>query len=472
MKAETLPARSEEVVNQFRDLFDMQKAYFDSDATKTYEWRIDQLTRLENLLNENSQALEDAISSDFKTASQEKVFEVQAPLATASFAKADLREWMKPVDVVVPKALRASGHTAKVYREPYGVTLVIGPFNGPLTLLFDPAVNVLAAGNPCIFKVSEGLPATGKLVLDLIPKYFDPRSVAAVSGSRDEITELLKLPFDFMVFTGSVKVGKVIMEAAAKNLTPILLELGGQNPAFVDATANLPDAAKKIVWGAMAWGGQWCTSPGYAYVHESVVEEFVAECKKALVELYGTDPKHNSDYSRIISPKAVERLAGLIDQEKVIAGGSSDPAAHYIDPTILYPVTWDDPIMEDEIFGPLLPILTYKNIDAAIREVKKHPKPLSGFLFSRDQKAIDHFLASLSFGGGAINQVNIHLFIETMPFGGVGYSGMGHYYGKAGFDALTHAKSVLVSPPNVAIEHLFPPYTEEKVQALSQWFEY
>jgi aldehyde dehydrogenase (NAD+) len=188
--------------------------------------------------------------------------------------------------------------------------------------------------------------------------------------------------------------------------------------------------------------------------------------------LYGTDPKHNSDYSRIISPKAVERLAGLIDQKKVIAGGSSDPAAHYIDPTILYPVTWDDPIMEDEIFGPLLPILTYKNIDAAIREVKKRPKPLSGFLFSRDRKAIDHFVASLSFGGGAVNQVNIHLFVETMPFGGVGYSGMGHYYGKAGFDTLTHAKSILISPPDVAIEHLFPPYTTEKVQALSQWFEY
>jgi len=459
-------------MNPFQEIFNKQKAYFDSDATKSYEWRIDQLTRLENLLKENSQALEDAISKDFKTASQEKVFEVQAPLGTAAFAKADLKEWMTPVDVVVPKALRESGHTAKVYREPYGVTLVIGPFNGPLTLLFDPAVNVLAAGNPCIFKISEGLPATGKLLLDLIPKYFGPRSVAAVTGSKEEVTELLKLPFDFIVFTGSVKVGKIVMEAAAKNLTPILLELGGQNPAFVDLTANLPDAAKKIVWGALAWGGQWCTSPGYAYAHESVVEEFVAECKKAVVELYGTDPKNNSDYSRIISPKAVERLAGLIDQKKVISGGKSDPKARYIDPTILYPVTWDDPIMEDEIFGPLLPILTYTDIDAAFREVKKHPKPLAGFFFSRDQKAIDHFLASLSFGGGAVNQVNIHLFVETMPFGGVGYSGIGQYYGKAGFDALTHAKSILISPPDVAIEHLFPPYTAEKVEALSQWFDY
>ncbi|MGB9473320.1 MAG: aldehyde dehydrogenase family protein [Candidatus Acidiferrum sp.] len=450
-------------MNSFQEIFNKQKAYFDSDATKSYEWRIDQLTRLENLCNENGETLEAAMSSDFKTASQEKVFEIMAPVGTAAFAKQELKEWMKAVDVVVPKALRESGHTAKVYREPYGVTLVIGPFNGPLTLLFDPACQVLAAGNPCILKLSEGLPATSKVLLDLIPKYFDPRAVTAVTGSKDEVTELLKLPFDFIFFTGSVKVGKIVMEAAAKNLTPVLLELGGQNPAFVDATANIPDAAKKIVWGATAWGGQWCTSPGYAYVHESIAEAFVRESKKAVIELYGTDPKSRSDdYSRIISPKAVDRFVSLIDQSKVVAGGSADREARYLDPTILYPVTWDDPIMEDEIFGPILPILTYKDMDAAIREVKKHPKPLSGFLFSRDQKAIDHFLASLSFGGGAINQVNIHLFIETMPFGGVGYSGIGHYYGKAGFDALTHAKSVLISPPDVAIQHLFPPCTEER----------
>src|SRR6202158_3719658 len=361
-------------MNSFQESFNKQKAYFGSDATKSYEWRIDQLTRLENLCNENSEGLEAAMSSDFKTASQEKVFEIMAPVGTAAFAKAELKEWMKPVDVVVPKALRESGHTAKVYREPYGVTLVIGPFNGPLTLLFDPAVQVLAAGNPCILKLSEGLPATSKLLLDLVPKYFDPRAVTAVSGSREEVTELLKLPFDFIFFTGSVKVGKIVMEAAAKNLTPVLLELGGQNPAFVDPTANIPAAAKKSVCGATDWGGQWCTSPGYAYVHESVSEKFVEECKKAVVELYGTEPKKKfDDYSRIVSPKAVERLASLIDQKKVVAGRSSDPPARYIDPTIIYPVTWDDPIMEDEIFGPLLPILSYKSMDAALREVKKHP---------------------------------------------------------------------------------------------------
>src|SRR5258707_4475719 len=192
--------------------------------------------------------------------------------------------------------------------------------------------------------ISEVLPATSRVLLDLIPKYFDPRAVTAVTGSKDEVTELLKLPFDFIFFTGSVKVGKIVMEAAAKNLTPVLLELGGQNPAFVDATANIPDAAKKIVWGATAWGGQWCTSPGYAYVHESIAEQFVEACKQAVVELYGTDPKSRSnDYSRIISPKATERLAGLIDQKKVVIGGAALPEGPHPQPPRLYPETLEAP---------------------------------------------------------------------------------------------------------------------------------
>jgi aldehyde dehydrogenase (NAD+) len=459
-------------MQNFRALLDRQKNYFNTDATKTYEWRIEQLDRMQRMLKENAVSFEQAVSEDFKTASQEKVFEVLAPLGTIEFTKSQLREWMKPTSATVPKALAASGHFATVIREPYGVALIIGPFNGPLILLLDPAIAALSAGNPCILKVAESIPATTKLLLELIPKYFDPECVAAVDGSKEEVTELLKLPFDFIFFTGSVKVGKIVMKAAAENLTPVLLELGGQNPAFVDPTANIPDAAKKIVWGKTAWGGQWCTSPGYAYVHESVVDEFIAACKRAIVELYGTDPKSNPDYSKIINAKAVERLASLIDPRKVIVGGKADPAARYIDPTILYPVSWDDPIMEDEIFGPLLPILTYHDFDAAMAEVKRHPKPLSAFLFSRDNATIEHFLASLSFGGGAINQVNVHLFVETMPFGGVGNSGIGNYYGKYGFDSLTHAKSVLVSPTDVDIDHLFPPYTPAKVEALNQWFDY
>jgi aldehyde dehydrogenase (NAD+) len=459
-------------MNRFQDIFDAQKAYFATGVTHSYEWRVEQLDRMASMINENERRLQEAMAKDFKTASQEYIFETAASAGEAELQKSQLKGWMEPVEAPVPRFMAKTGHKAMVYRDPYGVALVIGPFNGPLLLLLRPAIAVLAAGNTCVLKLSEALSATADLLLELVPKYFDPRAVTAVPGGKEENTELLKLPFDFIFFTGSTYVGKIVARAAAENLTPVLLELGGMNPALVDETANIPDAAKKIVWGAMAWGGQWCTSPGYAYIHESIAEAFVAEAKKALVELFGDDPKSNSDYSRIINAHAVSRLASLIDPSKVIAGGKSDPDARYLDPTLLYPITWEDKIMEDEIFGPILPILTYKALDEAFGHIAATPHPLAAFIFSREQKTIDRFIGELSYGGGAVNQVNIELFVLTMPFGGVGPAGMGHYYGKSGFDMLTHAKSMLISPPDVAIDHLFSPFTDEKNQALQQWFEY
>jgi aldehyde dehydrogenase (NAD+) len=459
-------------MNPFQELFDRQQSHFATGVTRSREWRIEQLDRMGRLIVENEAALQQAIGRDFKTASQEQIFETQACYGETLFQKSQLEEWMKPTEAPVPKALAATGHRGIVYRDPYGVALVIGPFNGPLLLLLRPAITALAAGNCCVLKLSMALEATSSLLMELVPKYFEPEAVVAVAGHREETTELLKLPFDFIFFTGSTSTGKVVARAAAENLTPVLLELGGQNPAVVDETANIKDAARKIAWGATAWGGQWCTSPGYAYVHESVAEEFVKEAKAALTEFYGEDPKANPDYSRVINAREVNRLAGLIDPKKIVIGGQSDPAARYLAPTIVYPVTWDDPIMEEEVFGPILPILTYRTLDEAFGKIAATPHPLAAFIFSRDQKTIDRFVGELSFGGGAVNQVNVHLFVETMPFGGVGASGMGHYYGKDGYNSLTHAKSMLVSPPDVEIGHLLPPYTPEKNIALKLWFEY
>jgi aldehyde dehydrogenase (NAD+) len=459
-------------MNPFQKIFDAQKALFATGVTRTYEWRVEQLDRMARMIRENEQRFQEAMAKDFKTASQEYIFETQASAGETEVQKSQLKEWMKPVEAPVPSFLAKTGHKGMIYREPYGVTLIIGPFNGPLLLLIRPALAALAAGNTCILTLSEALPATTSVLLDLVPKYFDPSAVTGVPGGKETNTELLKLPNDFIFFTGSTFVGKIVARAAAETLTPVLLELGGMNPAVVDETANIPDAAKKIVWGAMAWGGQWCTSPGYAYVHESIADAFVAESKKALISLFGNDPKSNPDYSRIINERAVDRLAGLIDPAKVIAGGKSDRAAHYLDPTLLYPITWDDKIMEDEIFGPILPILTYKSLDEAMARMAKPGRPLAGFIFSRDQKAIDRFIGQLSFGGGGVNLVNVHLFVETMPFGGTGSAGMGHYYGRYGFDALTHAKSMLISPPDVAIEHLYSPFTDEKNRELKGWFDY
>src|SRR5215475_1469364 len=379
--------------SRFMDLFDRQKAYFNTNVTKSYEWRIDQLDRLSRMLSENMGALSEAVGSDFKTALSEKIFEVAAPLGVIEVTKAELRSWMQPVETPVPLFLAKSGHKGIVYREPYGVTLIIGPFNGPLLSLLRPAITALAAGNTCILKVSEA-PSTASLLLKLIPRYFEPEALAAVSGSREETAELLRLPFDFIFFTGSTRVGKIVMRAAAEHLTPVVLELGGQNPAIVDETANLKDAAKKIVWGAKAWGGQWCTSPGYVYVHESVADEFVAECKKAVIELYGDRPKENADYSQIINAREVKRLASLIDPKKVVTGGTYDEKSRYFDPTILYPVYWSDKVMQDEIFGPILPVLRYANLSDGIATIKARPKPLAGFIFSRNQTAIDTFISS------------------------------------------------------------------------------
>lgn len=461
-----------DTLNGYQNSFDTQSRLFATNATKSKTWRLEQLDAVERMLTENRERLEDAISQDFKTASQEKAFEVDAPIAVVRHTRQELEQWMSPVEARLPRFLVEAGFRGKIYREPYGVTLIMGPFNGPLTLLLDPAIAALAAGNPCMLKLHEALTHTSSLLLDLIPRYFSADCVCAVLGGRDVVTELLKLPFNFIFCTGSVSVGKVVMRAAAEHLTPVLLELGGQNPAIVDETADVEAAARKIVWGATAWGGQWCTSPGYAYVHSSVATAFVEACRKAVVEFYGPDPRSNPDYSRIISPQAVDRLAGLIDSRKVVAGGHHDSPQRYLDPTVLYPVVWSDPIMDEEIFGPILPVLTYDALGGAILEIKARAKPLAAYIFSRDQGAIDRFIQEVSFGGGAVNQTNVQLFVDTLPFGGVGNSGIGRYYGKAGFDSLTNAKSVLVSPSDREIEHLFPPYTDAKVAALSQWFEY
>src|SRR6201999_2206909 len=392
MATTLLPTQAANQAKIYEDIFNRQKAYFASNITKSFEWRLDQLNRLARMLSEHTNEFYEALSRDFKTALSEKVFEVAAMLGTIEVTKSLLKSWMEPVEAPVPKFLAKSGHKAIVYREPYGVTLIIGPFNGPLLCLLRPAILALAAGNTCILKVSDA-PNTAKLLIELAPQYFAPEALVAITGDPIEIAELLRLPFDFIFFTGSARVGKIVLRAAAENITPVLLGLGGQTPAIVDQTANLPDAAKKLVWGATAWGGQWCTSPGYVYVHESVAEEFVAESRKAVIELYGENPETNPDYSRIIHAREVRRLALLIDEKKVIVGGGYDEAERYFEPTILYPVEWTDKVMQGEIFGPILPILRYSNLHEAITQIKPRPRPLAGYVFSRVQSTIDEFVS-------------------------------------------------------------------------------
>jgi len=457
-------------MNQFIEIFQKQRQYFSTDVTKTYEWRIDQLNRLERLIKENEDELCNALSEDFKTVYYEQIFEILALLGTIANVKSQLKTWMLPEATELKQALKDTGHKGFIYREPYGVTLIIGPFNAPLILTFEPAIAALSAGNTCILKPSQATSNTTALLMELVPVYFEQEAVSIIKGNREAMAELLKLPFDFIFFTGSIKVGKIIMQAAAENLTPVLLELGGQNATIVDETADLNDAAEKIAWGFTAMGGQWCVSPGYVYVHESVADTFVAACAAALIKMYGANAEQSPNLSKIISERDVDRIMNMTGTEKIAYGGHYNKANRYIEPTIVYPAEWTDKIMEGEIFGPVLPVLRYSNLKEMTDIIKTKPKGLAAYIFSRNQAAIDFILNSISFGGGCINQANIHSWLETMPFGGVGTSGIGRYYGKQGFDSLSNPRNILFSDPDVNIDSIHPPYTDEKIAVLKSLF--
>lgn len=448
--------------NRFQPAFDGQKARFFSDVTKSYEWRIEQLDRMERMLLDNQEAFCAALHEDFGKPPFEQQFEITVPAGVIRYYRENLKALMAPQAVGIPEGLEATGNRGVIYKEPYGVTLVIGPFNAPVLLLLDPAIAALAAGNPVILKPANTTPATAALFQQYVPRYFDPRDVTVVTGGREEIAELLKLPFDFIFFTGSSSVGKVVMRAAAENLTPVILELGGQNPTIVDETANLDIAADRIAWGHNAISGQWCIAPGYVCVHESVAGEFVAKLKASIVKMYGEDPQLSPDFARMISEHDVERVASYILPDKVVLGGRHDVAARYVEPTILYPSAWEDPALQQEIFGPVLPILPYRDLAELVATIKRRPKPLAAYVFSKNQSHIDFVLGSLSFGGGCVNQTNLHCWIDSLPFGGVGYSGMGKYYGKAGFDALSNTKAMLIGNPDLELD-VFPPYAGKDI---------
>ncbi len=451
-------------MNRYESILNSQKEFFLSDATKSVEWRLDQLDRMERLLRENQQAFCDALYEDFHKPPFEQLFEITVPLGVIDYYRKNLVELMKPQHVAIPEGLEASGNSGVIYKEPYGVTLVIGPFNAPVLLLLDPAIAALAAGNTVILKPANSTPKVATLFQEFIPRYFSPEAVNVVTGGREEIAELLELAFDFIFFTGSSAVAKVVMRAAAEHLTPMVLELGGQNPTIVDQTANLDIAVDRIAWGHNAISGHWCIAPGYVYVHRSIADEFIARLKRSLVAMYGENPRQSPDFARMITEHDAERVGSYILPEKVVHGGSFDVAGRFVEPTVLYPSSWDDPAMQQEIFGPVLPVLPYDDLKDVVNIIKRKPKSLAAYIFSKDQAAIDLFLSGVSFGGGCVNQTNLHCWIDSLPFGGVGYSGMGKYYGKAGFDALSNTKALLIGNPDLLLD-VFPPYTGKDIAA-------
>ncbi len=355
-----------------------------------------------------------------------------------------LDKWAKPQKKKIELFLRPGSGT--IYAEPYGVSLVIAPWNYPFQLAIAPLAIALAAGNTVILKPSEVSCETAKLLTTFIETTFPPELVAVVNGGPEETSALLALSVDKIFFTGSVSVGKIVMEAAAKNLTPITLELGGKSPVIVDESANLKNAAKKIVWGKFNNAGQTCIAPDYILVHTSVEKELLRLMKEAIREFYGENPEQSENYGRIINERHTRRLEQLLIPAKTAIGGMVKPDCSYIEPTILTDVTLNDICMRDEIFGPILPIIRYETIAEAIEVIRSFPKPLALYLFTEKQEREREILNAIRFGGGSINTVILHVASSNLPFGGVGPSGMGSYHGKAGFDTFSHHKSILRQP--------------------------
>jgi aldehyde dehydrogenase (NAD+) len=328
--------------------------------------------------------------------------------------------------------------------EPYGTALIIGPFNYPFQLLIEPLIGAIAAGNCVVLKPSEVVPTVSAVITEMIEAVFDKSYIRSVQGGVETTTSLINAPFDYLFFTGSVPVGKIVMEAAAKNLVPVTLELGGKSPVIVDQTANIKVAANRIIWGKTLNSGQTCVAPDYLMVHEDVKEKLINEMKQTIKQFYGENIENSRDFGRIVSEKHFNRLKSILEKDKdqIIFGGSLNPETRYIEPALIE-ASWDSASMEDEIFGPILPILTYGNLDEAISSINKLSKPLALYLFTSDKRVEEKVLSEISSGGVSINDTVTHLANPELPFGGVGSSGMGAYHGHYSFTTFSHEKSIL-----------------------------
>ncbi|MFC5602220.1 aldehyde dehydrogenase [Sporosarcina koreensis] len=437
----------------------LQRNFFDSGMTKHAEFRLDMLERLKKAIILKEDEIHEALRKDLgKSQFESYVTEVGFVLSSISFMMKHLEEWMEPESVKTPAYLQPA--KSFIVREPYGSVLIIGPFNYPFQLIMDPLVGAIAAGNCAIVKPSESTIHTSEVIKDILTEIYPQDFVRVVEGVVDETTALIHAPFDYIFFTGSATVGKIVMKAAAERLTPVTLELGGKSPVIVDQTANLKRAAERIVWGKFVNNGQTCVAPDFVLVHDTVKNKFLKEMITCIRDFYGEDSAKSVDYGRIVNVKHFVRLTEIINKEQrhIVFGGKMDRDDLYISPTILDGVSWTGPAMDDEIFGPVLPILTYNNLGEAIHRIRQMPKPLAAYLFSENEQAHEYFLEHLSFGGGCINDTISHVGNIHLPFGGVGASGMNAYHGKASFDLFTHSKSILKKSTKVPIRLGYPPY--------------
>jgi aldehyde dehydrogenase (NAD+) len=448
------------------DIVKRLRAGFDSRRTRPVDWRTHQLRRLEALLTERETELLDALAADLgKPAIEGYVTETAFTRAEIDFALANLDAWVKPEKVAVP--LTQQPARARIVREPLGLVLIIGPWNYPIQLVLAPLVAAIAAGNAAVIKPSELAPASSRLLAQLVPEYLDPECVAVAEGGVAETTALLAEHWDHIFYTGNGTVGRVVMEAAAKYLTPVTLELGGKSPAIVDRHANLEVAAKRIVWGKFVNAGQTCVAPDYVLVDRAVHQPFLDALTETVRSFYGSDPRSSPDYGRIINDRHFARLRGLLESGgEPLVGGDTDAGDRYVSPTVLTGVDPGAPIMTEEIFGPLLPVLPVDDVDDAIDFVNAREKPLALYVFSENATVAERVIESTSAGGVAVNATVLHLAVPGLPFGGVGASGTGAYHGRAGFETFSHRKSVLTRPTRLDVPVMYPPYKAWKQKLL------
>lgn len=434
-----------------------QRNFFQTGATLPVSFRIDALRRLYKEVSGYETEIHDALRKDLgKSGFESYMCETGLVLEEISYMLKHVRRFAREKTVLTPLAQFHSRSYKKP--SPYGVTLVMSPWNYPFMLTLSPLVDALAAGNTAVVKPSAYSPYTSEVIRQILTKCFDPRYVAVVTGGRAENACLLREHFDYIFFTGSQSVGKEVMRNAAEHLTPVTLELGGKSPCIVDQTANIRLAAKRIVFGKYLNCGQTCVAPDYVYCHRSVRDRLIKEVQRQIRRQYGKKPLDNGDYGKIINEKHFDRIVGLIDQNKVVYGGNSDRSALRIEPTVMNNVTFSDAVMQEEIFGPVMPVLTFDNLDEVIRNINAMPHPLALYLFTSNRSTAKKITARCGFGGGCINDTIIHLATTEMGFGGFGESGMGSYHGKTGFDTFTHYKSIVDKKTWLDLPMRYQPY--------------
>ena len=444
-------------MTEIQALVQRQKAFFNTGQTKDARFRKAQLDILQRAIGENQEKILKALQQDLsKSAYEGYLTEVGIVLDEIRFIKRHLRKWAK--------ARRVRTHlfqfpgSSYIYAEPYGVSLIISPWNYPFQLVIGPLIGSIAAGNCTVVKPSEHAPRTAAIFSEIISNIFQRDYIAAIEGEAEVSRALLEEDFDYIFFTGSVAVGKLVMQAAARHLTPVTLELGGKSPCIVDRDVDLNLTAKRIVSGKFINAGQTCIAPDYLLVHRAIKRELLDRMKFFIHQFYGDDPLLSPDYPRIVNEKHFLRLKGLLHTGTVITGGHCDRQSLYIAPTILDDIAWDDPIMQDEIFGPILPVLTYDDLTEAVSRVKNLPQPLAFYYFSNNRQNGEKIIREISFGGGCINDTLLHFANPHLPFGGVGSSGIGSYHGKKSFEAFSHQKSILKRSFRLDAPLRYPPY--------------